>query len=195
MKFFKQTFIYTILLTASLFLFSCSKDDDGNDGAEGPGSSVSIEDGRIAFDISGIENASMKGDAVYYLSNSYDIKYFNISNDENIIIKDRMWNITIEQNSTDEIALPEPGEYPLVKGLANTYDQNSFSATVSMYTDTMTDEGTHFGGNNGEINGTLRIISKTDNIVKGTFSFDAYTSDGEKITVTNGQFAVPKNSF
>ena len=64
-----------------------------------------------------------------------------------------------------------------------------------MFTDTMTDPGTHFGGNNGSISGTINIVSNTNNIIKGTFSFEAYSSAGEKITVTNGQFAAPKNAW
>lgn len=195
MKSFKQSYFFTILLVGTLFLFSCSKDDDGNDGSEGPGSSVTIEDGRIAFDVSGFENTSMEGDAVYYLTNSYEINYFQISVDESILKNDRTWRISFEQNSTETIALPEPGEYPIVQSLTNTYDQTSFNATIAMFTDTMTDSGTHFGGNNGAIDGTLKIISNTDNVVKGTFSFEAFTSDGEKITVTNGQFAAPKYTW
>lgn len=99
------------------------------------------------------------------------------------------------QNSTDEIALPQPGEYPLVQGVANTHDQNSFNATISAWTNTMTETGITFGGNNGAVNGTLRIISNTDNIIKGTFSFEAFSENGEKITVTNGQFAAPKQTW
>lgn len=191
MKKFKQTYLLAILMTSSLFLFSCSSDDDNSNSD----TSVTIEDGRISFDISDFENASMEADAVYYLNNQYNIKYFSISNEEAILYNDAIWHITLEQNSNDEISLPEPGEYPIIQGLANTYDQNSFNATISMFTDTMTDTGTHFGGNNGAVNGTLTIVSNTDNIVKGTFSFEAFSSDGEKITVTNGQFAAPKYTW
>lgn len=191
MKIFKQTYFLAILMTSSLFLFSCSSDDDNSNSD----TSVTIEDGRISFDISGFENASMEGDVVYHLNNQYNIKYLNISLDDAIIYNDKIWRISFEQNSNNTISLPEPGEYPIIQGLANTYDQNSFNATISMFTDTMTDTGTHFGGNNGAVNGTLTIVSNTDNIIKGTFSFEAYSSNGEKITVSNGKFSAPKNSW
>lgn len=192
MNLIKQTYRLTAFMLLAFLLVSCSKDDDSTLESN---NTVNIEEGRIAFEISGFEEAAMDGDVVYFLNNSYDIKYFSISNDESIIHNEKIWNINIEQNSNDAIALPEPGEYPIVQGLSNTYDQTSFNATISMFTDTMTDPGTHFGGNNGAINGTLKIVSITDDIVKGTFSFEAFTSDGEKITVTNGEFAAPKYSW
>lgn len=192
MQNFKQIHIFSLWLIASLALFSCSKDDDEN---ETPDTTVNIEDGHIAFEVSGFENASMEGDVVYHLNNQYNIKYLNISLDDAIIYNDKIWRISFEQNSNNTISLPEPGEYHIIQGLANTYDQNSFNVTISMFTDTMTDTGTHFGGNNGAVNGALTIVSNTDNIIKGTFSFEAYTTDGEKITVTNGQFAAPKYTW
>lgn len=192
MKFFKQIHLYTTVIATCLFLFSCNKDDDGNTGA---GSSVTIADGRIAFEVSGYEEATMEGDVVYFLNNSYDIKYLQITDDEGIIQGDGLWYIRFEQNSNESIALPEPGEYPIVQGLANTNDQTSFNATISVWTDVMTETGITFGGNNGAVNGTLKIVSNADDIVKGTFSFEAYSAEGEKITVTNGQFASPKYTW
>ncbi|PZD77105.1 hypothetical protein [Mesonia sp. K7] len=192
MQNFKQIHIFSLWLLASLALFSCSKDDDEN---ETPGTTVNIEDGRIAFEVSGFENTFMEGDVVYYLNNQYDIKYFQIADNEAITHNDAMWHITFEQNSNNEIALPEPGEYPIVQGLTDTYDQTSFNATISAWTNVMTETGTTFGGNNGAVTGTLTIVSNTDEIVKGTFSFEAFSSEGEKITVTNGQFAAPKNTW
>ncbi|MFA5556776.1 MAG: hypothetical protein WCY06_03300 [Flavobacteriaceae bacterium] len=191
MKNFKQIYFYTVLLVTTCLLFSCSKDDDSaNDVA-----SVTIEDGRISFEISGYENATMESEVVYFLNNQYDIKYLTISNDEAILYNDAVWHISFDQNSNDEIALPEPGEYPLVQGWSNTYDQTSFNATISVWTDTMTETGVTFGGNVGAVNGTLTIVSNTDEIIKGTFSFEAFSSNGEKITVTNGQFAAPKYAW
>ena len=192
MKNLQTHYFYSVLIIVSLLLVSCNKDDDSTNDSD---TSVNIEVGRIAFDVSGFETAGMDGDVVYFLNNSYSLKYLTISNDAHIIHNDKIWNITIEQNSNDAIALPEPGEYPIVQGLSNTYDQTSFNATISMFTDMMTDTGTHFGGNNGAITGTLKIVSNTDNIIKGTFNFEAFTSDGEKITVTNGQFAAPKHTW
>lgn len=191
MKKFKQTYLLAILMTSSLFLFSCSSDDDNSNSD----TSVTIEDGRISFDISDFENASMESDVVYYLNNQYNIKYFQIANDEGIYHNVAIWHIRFEQNSNDEIALPEPGEYPIVQGLVNTYDQTSFNATISVWTDIMTETGVTFGGNNGVVNGTIKIVSNTNDIVKGTFSFEAYSSNGEKITVSNGKFSAPKNSW
>lgn len=187
MKKFKQTYFLAILMTSSLFLFSCSSDDDNSNSD----TSVTIEDGRISFDISDFENASMESDVVYYLNNQYNIKYFQIADDEGIYHNDAIWHIHFEQNSNDEIALPEPGEYPIVQGLVNTYDQTSFNATISVWTDIMTETGVTFGGNNGVVNGTIKIVSNTNDIVKGTFSFEAYSSNGEKITVSNGKFSAP----
>ncbi|NDV14672.1 hypothetical protein GO009_01430 [Muricauda sp. TY007] len=192
MKFFKQVSLYAKLIATCLLLFSCNKDDDGNTGAD---SSVTIADGRIAFEVSGYEEASMEGDVVYYLNNIYDIKYFQISDDGGISQDSGIWHIRFEQNSSESIALPEPGEYPIVQGLANTNDLTSFNATISVWTDVMTEAGTTFGGNNGAVNGTLKIVSNTDDTVKGTFSFEAYSSDGQKITVTKGQFAAPKYAW
>lgn len=192
MKFFKQVRLYAKLVATCLLLFSCNKDDDGNTGAD---SSVTIADGRIAFEVSGYEEASMEGDVVYYLNNIYDIKYFQISDDGGISQDSGIWHIRFEQNSSESIALPEPGEYPIVQGLANTNDLTSFNATISVWTDVMTETGTTFGGNNGAVNGTLKIVSNTDDTVKGTFSFEAYSSDGQKITVTKGQFAAPKYTW
>lgn len=192
MKFFKQVRLYAKLVATCLLLFSCNKDDDGNTGAD---SSVTIADGRIAFEVSGYEEASMEGDVVYYLNNIYDIKYFQISDDGGISQDSGIWHIRFEQNSSESIALPEPGEYPIVQGLANTNDLTSFNATISVWTDVMTETGTTFGGNNGAVNGTLKIVSNTDDTVKGTFSFEAYSSDGQKITVTKGQFAAPKYAW
>src|SRR5690606_12895876 len=151
MDIFKHKLFFSTLICAFLFLFSCSKDDDGDGGNNPLNTTVTIEDGLIAFDVSGFENASMQSDVVYFLNNQYDIKYFNISNDEKIYHNGEIWNISFEQNSNGEISLPEPGEYPIVQGLANTYDQTSFNATVSMFTDNVSDTGTHFGGNNGAI--------------------------------------------
>lgn len=192
MKFFKQVRLYVKLIATCLLLFSCNKDDDGNTGAD---SSVTIADGRIAFEVSGYEEASMEGDVVYYLNNIYDIKYFQISDDGGISQDSGIWHIRFEQNSSESIALPEPGEYPIVQGLTNTNDLTSFNATISVWTDVMTEAGTTFGGNNGAVNGTLKIVSNTDDTVKGTFSFEAYSSDGQKITVTKGQFAAPKYAW
>lgn len=194
MNFFKQTHFFVALVVASIFLFSCSKDDDENENIN-PVSTVTINDGRIAFDVSGFEDTSMEGDVVYYLNNQYSVKYFDISDDEGILHNNKTWYINFKQNSNDNIDLPEPGEYPIVQGFENTYDQTSFNATISAWTDLMTETGTSFGGNNGAISGTLTIISNTDGIVKGTFSFEAFSEDGEKITVTNGQFAAPKNTW
>lgn len=193
MKFFKQIRLYAKLIaTCLLLLLSCNKDDDGNTGAD---SSVTIADGRIAFEVSGYEEASMEGGVVYYLNNIYDIKYFQISDDGGISQDSGIWHIRFEQNSSESIALPEPGEYPIVQGLANTNNLTSFNATISVWTDRMTETGTTFGGNNGAVNGTLKIVSNTDDTVKGTFSFEAYSSDGQKITVTKGQFAAPKYAW
>src|SRR5690554_442139 len=114
MKIFRQTYLLAILMTSSLLLFSCSSDDDNSNSD----TSVTIEDGRISFDISDFENASMEEDVVYYLNNQYNVKYFQIANNEAIYHNDAIWHIRFEQNSNDEIALPEPGEYPIVQGLA-----------------------------------------------------------------------------
>src|SRR5690554_4966722 len=191
-NYFMKISRFIILVTASLLFFSCSSNDDNNVNEVTP---VTIEEGRISFNISGFENAFMEGDVDYAPNNSYNIKYLVISNDENIMHNDRMWNIIIEQNSEEDISLPEPGDYPIVKGSSDYYSQDTFTVTVSMYKDTMTDTGTHFGGNSGEISGTLKIVSIADDIIKGTFSFEAYTYEGEKITVTNGEFAAPKHTF
>jgi|GEM_PF-2135737 len=192
MKFFKQVRLYAKLVATCLLLFSCNKDDDGKTGAD---SSVTIADGRIAFEVSGYQEAVLEGDVAYYLNNSYDIKYFQVSDEGGIPQGEVMWNIRFEQNSSEPIALPEPGEYPIVQGLANTDDLTSFNATISVWTDVMTETGTTFGGNNGAVNGTLKIVSNTDDTVKGTYSFEAYSSDGQKITVTKGQFAAPKYAW
>ncbi len=194
MNFFKHTPIYALLIVASLFIYSCSKDDDAN-GNNNSDTTITVNDGRIAFDVSDFENTAMEGEVVYHLNNQYNIKYLKISLDEAIVLDDNIWRISIEQNSNETLALPEPGEYPIVQGLTNTYNQDAFNATISMHTDEMTDSGTHFGGNNSEINGTLTIVSNTDDVIKGTFSFEAYNPEGEKITVTNGQFVAPENSF
>ena len=194
MNLIKQTFRLTALMLATLVLTSCSKDDDSTTNPN-TNNSVNIEEGRITFDISNFENTTMNGDVEYFLNNSYPTKYFSISNVESMMHNDRMWGILIEQHSNDDIVLPQPGEYPIVQGLANTYDQTSFNITVSMFTDTMTDTGLHFGGNSGDITGTLKIVSITNNIVKGTFNFEAYASSGQKIIVTNGKFAAPKHSW
>lgn len=194
MEIVNQIYSFSLIIIASLVIASCSKNDDDPSNNH-QNDLVTIEDGGIAFDVSDFENTSMEGEVTYYLNNQYNIKYFQVSNNEAIYHNGRIWNITFEQNSNNHIALPEPGEYPIVQGLSNTYNQNSFNATISMFTDTMTDLGTHFGGNNGSISGTINIVSNTNNIIKGTFSFEAYSSAGEKITVTNGQFAAPKNAW
>ncbi|MBR9855897.1 MAG: hypothetical protein GYB37_15190 [Algicola sp.] len=104
-----------------------------------------------------------------------------------------IWNIYFEQNSSKSIALPKPGEYPIVQGLANTNDQTSFNASISVRTDAISEIGATFGGNVGAVNGTLKIVSNINDIIKGTFSFEAYSSNGQKLRVTNGQFVAPKD--
>lgn len=190
MKTFKQINLFSILIVVSLFLSSCNKDDD-----EIQNDRVTIEDGQIAFDVSGYQNTSLKGEAVYYLNNQYNTKYFQISDGEGINHNDAVWYIRFEQNSNDELAIPAPGKYPLTKGLKNTYDQTSFNATISVWTDPMTETGTTFGGNKGKVEGTLTIVSSKNDIIKGTFSFEAFSENGDKITVSNGQFAAPKNTW
>src|SRR5690554_62138 len=106
MKIYRQAYLLAILMTSSLFLFSFSSEDDNSNSD----TSVNIEDGRISFDISDFENASMEGGVVYYLNNQYNIKYCQIADDEGIYHNDARWHIRFEQNSNDEIALPEPGE-------------------------------------------------------------------------------------
>lgn len=135
MKFTKHTFFFTLPIVAATLLFSCSKDDDENKKLD---LSVTVEDGRIAFKVSGCENASMEGDKDYSLSNNHNIKYLIISVAEDIVCNDVIWCIRFGQNPTDGIALPEQGEYPLVQGEANTYDQSSFNATISAWMNTMT---------------------------------------------------------
>lgn len=191
-NYFMKISRFIILVTASLLFFSCSSNDDNNVNEVTP---VSIEEGRISFNVSGFEDAFMEGDVDYVLSNSYNTKYLVISNEEHIMHNGRMWNILIEQKSEEDISLPEPGDYPIVQGSSDYYSQGTFTVTVSMFTDTMTDTGTHFGGNSGEISGTLKIVSIADDIIRGTFSFEAHTYEGEKITVRNGEFAAPKNSW
>ena len=192
MNFFKQTHRLIALVAVSMLLFSCSSDDSENVNDD---PSVNIEEGRISFNVSGFEDAFMEGDVDYVLSNSYNTKYLVISNEEHIMHNGRMWNILIEQKSEEDISLPEPGDYPIVQGSSDYYSQGTFTVTVSMFTDTMTDTGTHFGGNSGEVSGTLKIVSIADDIIRGTFSFEAHTYEGEKITVRNGEFAAPKNSW
>src|SRR5690625_3706274 len=143
-------------MTSSLFLFSCSSDDDNSNSD----TSVNIQDGRISFDISDFENASMEGDVVYYLNNQYDIKYLQIADDEGFYHNDAIWHIRFEQSSNDEIALPEPGEYPIVQGVLNTYDQTSFNATISVWTDIMTEKGVTFGGYNEADKGKVKKFIK-----------------------------------
>lgn len=191
-NYFMKISRFIILVTASLLFFSCSSNDDNNVNEVTP---VTIEEGRISFNVSGFEDAFMEGDVDYVLSNSYNTKYLVISNEEHIMHNGRMWNILIEQKSEEDISLPEPGDYPIVQGSSDYYSQGTFTVTVSMFTDTMTDTGTHFGGNSGEVSGTLKIVSIADDIIRGTFSFEAHTYGGEKITVRNGEFAAPKNSW
>ena len=191
-NYFMKISRFIILVTASLLFFSCSSNDDNNVNEVTP---VTIEEGRISFNVSGFEDAFMEGDVDYVLSNSYNTKYLVISNEEHIMYNGRMWNILIEQKSEEDISLPEPGDYPIVQGSSDYYSQGTFTVTVSMFTDTMTDTGTHFGGNSGEVSGTLKIVSIADDIIRGTFSFEAHTYEGEKITVRNGEFAAPKNSW
>jgi|SRR5690554_2108069 len=191
-NYFKKTSGFIILVTVSLLFLSCSSDDNDDVNED---TSVTIEEGRISFNVSGFEDAFMVGDVDYVLSNSYNTKYFVISNDEHIMHDGRMWNILIEQKSEEDISLPEPGDYPIVQGSSDYYSQDTFVVTVSMFTDTMTDTGTHFGGNSGEVSGTLKIVSIADDIIRGTFSFEAHTYEGEKITVTNGEFAAPKYTW
>lgn len=191
-NYFMKISRFIILVTASLLFFSCSSNDDNNVNEVTP---VTIEEGRISFNVSGFEDAFMEGDVDYVLSNSYNTKYLVISNEEHIMHNGRMWNILIEQKSEEVISLPEPGDYPIVQGSSDYYSQGTFTVTVSMFTDTMTDTGTHFGGNSGEVSGTLKIVSIADDIIRGTFSFEAHTYEGEKITVRNGEFAAPKNSW
>jgi|SRR5690554_86281 len=191
-NYFMKISRFIILVTASLLFFSCSSNDDNNVNEVTP---VTIEEGRISFNVSGFEDAFMEGDVDYVLSNSYNTKYLVISNEEHIMHNGRMWNILIEQKSEEDISLPEPGDYPIVQGSSDYYSQGTFTVTVSMFTDTMTDTGTHFGGNSGEVSGTLKIVSIADDIIRGTFSFEAHTYEGEKITVRNGEFAAPKNSW
>lgn len=71
-NYFMKISRFIILVTASLLFFSCSSNDDDNVNEVTP---VTIEEGRISFNVSGFEDAFMEGDVDYVLSNSYNTKF------------------------------------------------------------------------------------------------------------------------
>lgn len=174
-----KKYSFSVIVASILIFTSCSDDSTGPSGTDF---------GEASFDISGAIEGQKEGFA--------DFRAFEMSGvyTWDILIIDeppRTFEISFSQISLNEpISRPSTGTYKL--GLGSDSD---FSASYSEGSLARPDSYSAFG----DYTGTLVITSSSDDIIEGTFEFEAINLDDieeenvAEISISNGQFrAVPR---
>ena len=156
-----QKILSMLMLMTMLILSSCDKEDDGGSNSGG-GDSFECEIDGTAHKISG----------KFAFAQKVDAEVFAIYGSEDQT-KSGFKNVYISMKS-----VPAKGVYDLSKsdvGSGNILETSS---------------GTLYNSNFPGGSGTLEVTEKTDNRIKGSFSFVGATGQGAKKTVTKGKFDV-----
>lgn len=178
MKYYlKQTHLFAIFILASLLLFSCSSDDDGN----GPGPDDNVALNQISVDISGSATGKRSGEASISIFNGKGYNTFEIegSDGPDATFKIRFYTYN---GGNDPVPWPEKGTYSLDSD-ADYTNGKGFSVD---FEDVV--EWREYSKN---VTGTLTITDNSNERLKGTFEFSADEHGGTgSISVSNGAFYV-----
>lgn len=171
----KQTQKLSIYIVASLLLFSCSSDDDGND--PGPSDTAILDE--ISLDISGSVSGSRSGESVIKINNNVGYNTFEIKGSDE---PQATFNINFYtyNGGNNPIPWPEKGTYSLNSSDDYTNGQG-FRVTF--------EDVTEWRDYSKNVTGSLTITDNSNERLQGTFEFSADEHGGTgSISVTNGVF-------
>lgn len=172
----------TLCLAISVLFTACSKDDDNGDAI--------VPDGRISFDVSiegsdQDEAASLEADATYEIHhNTNGVRWVAING-----LAENIFSIGFRLNMEDDnVHLPSPGTYNLIRTVS--FGSLKEKTLRTQFYDYRGDGTDYYGGDGGEVEGTMTITSNDNGIITGSFSFEAYNaSENKKAIITNGKFS------
>ena len=167
----------SIYIVASLILFSCSSDDNGNN----PNPSNTAALNEISLELSGSVVGPRSGKSVITTSNGKGYNTFEIDGSDG---PDATFEINFYtyNGGNDPVPWPEKGTYSLDSD-ADYKNGKGFSVQF--------EDIVEWRDYSKNVTGTLTITDNSNERLKGTFEFSADEHGGTgSITVTNGAFYV-----